>query len=644
VIARGQPFAKRAFTIFSYAGGMERVAGIARLWLVAAALLAALLWSPAAQAQNCSAATGQGSAPASWQTYCWLNLANYNDTTARSATGQNLSFTLPDGSVLTFNARVTTTATTAYNTVTAPSWSGAAIGNTAFTGIPGRPVLYSASAGTSTITLSNIAVTPPVGGAAVAYAFVIADAESSNGGESLRYTTNGAAWQLLDTVPPISGSTMPQLAGIGSNTVTVTGVAGTVGAHIVSSNSPTSVSVETVAGGLQGVMFAVRFASIRLQKSIVGTRLATSDQFQFQILNTTSGQVMASGVTSGSGTGPFVTTTLVMSAGVPLTLRETMASGSASALSQYSAVLTCVNTAGPTRSSLPNNQATTSANIGVLQFGEALVCTFTNGAPPRLRVRKVLGSARRFAGDQFTVRIMGGETVVAASTTAGTSSTITSGTGDTGLVLVGAGQAYTVDEIAAGTGNLGNYTATMACSNATSGSPTSLPNAVGGAITLRPGDSITCSITNTAVNTAVLIVQKSSVVISDPVNGTVNPKAIPGAIVEYSITVRNAGNRAVDSNSLIMVDEMPGDMAFATGTPVAFTNGSPASGLNTFDASTMVRFSSQTGTPTNFNYSPVGAFDRNVRAIRIAPTGTMAAATSGTSQPSFTIRFRARLE
>lgn len=437
---------------------------------------------------------------------------------------------------------------------------------------------------------------------------------------------------------------MPQLSGLGTSTVDVTGVGGTVGAHIVSSNSPTSITVQTVAGGLQGVMFAVRFASIRLQKSIVGTRLASADQFQFQILNTASGAVMASGVTSGTGTGPFTTTTLVMSAGVPLTLRETMTATSPSALSQYSAALTCVNTAGPTRSSLPNNQATTSANLGVLQFGEALVCTFVNGAPPRLRVRKAMGSGRRFAGDQFTVRIMADDTVVAASTTAGSSSTVSSGTGDTGLVAVTTGRALQVDEVAAGTANLGNYRATMACSNATSGSPTSLPNAVGGTIILRPGDAITCTITNTAINTAVLIVQKSSVVISDPVNGTVNPKAMPGAIVEYTIAVRNAGNRAVDSNSLIMIDEMPGEMAFSVTSPITFTNGTPASGLNTFNASTMVSFSSQAGTPTTFTYTPAGPFDRNVRAIRIAPTGTMAAATSGTNQPNFTIRFRARLE
>ena len=89
------------------------------------------------------------------------------------------------------------------------------------------------------------------------FAFVVADGESSNGGESLQMTTNGGAWQLLDATPPISGNTFPTLAGIGTATATISGVGGTVGAHIIGRNSPTIVTVQTQAGGVQGGMFAV---------------------------------------------------------------------------------------------------------------------------------------------------------------------------------------------------------------------------------------------------------------------------------------------------------------------------------------------------------------------------------------------------
>lgn len=642
--ARLQRMANCLFTIVGYPGPMSGSRIALRRLLAAMLMVCGLMWSGGAQAQNCAPAISQGTAPASWQTYCWLNLANYSDATARSASGQNLSFTLPDGSVLSFNARVTGT-NPAYNAVAAPSWTGAAVGNSAFIGIPGRPVLYSAQAGTSTIAITNIAVTPPAGGGVTVYSFVVADAESSNDNEALRISTNGGGWQLLDSVPPISGSTMPPISGIGSSNVTITGAPGTVGAYIIGSNSPTSVTVETQSGGLQGVMFAIRFATIRLQASILGTRLSTADQFTFQIAATANGAAISSGTTTGTGTGPFSTGPLNMVAGIPVTLRVAMAAGSVSTLTQYSSILTCTNTTGTTRSSLPNATATTNTSIGQLEFGESLVCGFSLGAPPRLRVRKALGSGgRRFTTDQFTVRIMSGTTVVAASTTAGTSGTINAGTGDTTPVQVAASQPYIVDEVAAGTTVLGNYTATMSCTNATVGATTPLPSAVGGVVTPRPGDTITCVITNTRRSIALLQIEKSSTVISDPVNGTTDPKLIPGAVVEYVITVRNTGAGSVDASSIVLVDVMPPEMAFAVTSPVTFTNGTTPSGLNAFNASTMVTYSQAAGGAAPYTYVPTGTFDPRVTGIRIAPTGTMAAATSGTAKPSFTIRFRAQIQ
>ena len=611
---------------------------------IVCALLAAyaLFGTVPVRAQTCAPATTQGTAPAGWQTYCWLNFATYSDATAQSAGGQNFSFALSDGSTLSLNVRITGGSGTAYNAITAPSWTGSAVGNTAFLGIPGRPILYTAAGGTRTITISNILITPPAGTSAVSvYSFVVADAESSNNGESLTFTTNGGGWQLLDDVPPIAGSTYPTLSPMGTSTATVTGVAGTVGAYILGSTSPTAVSVQTVAGGLQGVMFAVRFASIRLNKEIIGTRINAADQFQFQVTATTSGAVLANGTTSGSGNGPFAATALSLASGIPLTLAESMAPGSVSTLAQYRSTLTCINSSGATSTVLPSNVVTTSYNLGSLQFGDALVCTFRNGAHPRVQLSKALGTGgRRFAGDQFTVRIRNGSTVVASATTSGTSGTVTGG--NTGLVQLVGGTAYTLDELAAGTGNLGNYTATLSCTNSFAGSTTTLPTTVGGTITPQTGDVVTCVITNTRRATAVLVVEKTSTVISDPINGTVNPLMIPGAIVEYAISVTNVGNRAVDASTLVITDPLPANVTYNSGTPVTFTNGTTASGLNPFNAATMVTFSNQPAGGAPFTYTPSGAFDANVRGLRIAPTGTMAAATA-TTQPSFTIRFRARV-
>jgi uncharacterized repeat protein (TIGR01451 family) len=621
---------------------MARYAWFWRRMLGVLAFFLAATWGSGAQAQDCGQAAVQGTAPDSWQTYCWLNLAGYDDTAARSDAGQNLSFALPDGSILRFNLRVTGGSGRAYNAAAAPSWSGAAVGNIAFIGIPGRPVLYTASAGTRTVTLSGITVIPPAGTTASIYSFVVADAESSNQSESLRLTTNGGPWQVLDTVRPISGNTFPGISGVGSAEVNITGVAGTVGAHILGSNSPSSVRVETVAGGLQGVMFAVRFASIRVQKAIVGSRVNASDQFRYEIVASGTGEVVASGTTTGSGNGPFAVPPLVMTAGVPLTLRETMAPGSTSTLAQYDSRLTCINTQGATRASLPDNLAATRFDLGQLQFGEALVCTFTNAALPRLRVRKALDGSRRFSGDQFTVRIMQGETIIAASTTMGSGSTVNDG--DTGLVQLEAGQSYTIDEIAAGTASLGNYDADLVCSNSSSTSSTNLPDSLPGIVVPGVGDLITCVITNERLNTAVLEIEKSSTVVSDPLNGTVNPKAIPGAIVEYTIEIRNVGRNRVDRDTISIVDVLPEGTAFATGTPITFIDGNRPSGLDRFDPATMVSFSSQPGGAGPFDYTPSGSFDPSVRAIRIDPEGRMDRAISGTAQPAFLIRFRARIE
>jgi uncharacterized repeat protein (TIGR01451 family) len=51
-------------------------------------------------------------------------------------------------------------------------------------------------------------------------------------------------------------------------------------------------------------------------------------------------------------------------------------------------------------------------------------------------------------------------------------------------------------------------------------------------------------------------VSKLSYVVSDPFNGSTNPKMIPGAVVEYCITVSNASGGATATNVSI-ADNVP---------------------------------------------------------------------------------------
>lgn len=606
------------------------------------ALLMLSLGAGRAEAASCFYATSQGSTgPANWNSYCWLDFSGYNDTAARSAGGQAMSYTLPDGTVMTFTLNISGAGITG---AAAPSWTGAAVGNTAFLGIGGRPILYQTAAGTTTATISNIVLTPPAGVSQItSYMFVAADGESSNENESLRFQTNGGNWVALDNAGPISGSTYPASSGLGTSTFNVTGVAGTVGANIVGSSTPTSLTTTIVGGGLQGVMFAVRFASIRLNLQLTGARAAAADQFTFNINATSGGATLASGTSSGTGNGPFSAATLTTASALPLTLTQSMAAGSVNPLTDYRASLTCTNSVSSS-TPLPSGVVTTNYSFGALQFGDLVTCTFTNTVFPHLQLTKALGtSGRRFNTDQFIMQINQGSTTLATTTTTGTSATVTNGT--TPQVMVSAGTAYAFTEVGSGTTSLTQYTSAMTCTNAFTGSSTTLPNVVGGTVTPQMGDVISCTITNTRrTANATLTLVKTSTVLSDPINGSTNPKMIPGSIVQYSILVSNTGPSAVDNNTVLLIDSLPSQMRVGTAATPTFTQGTPTSAL-TFNATNDIRYSNAASAPTTFagcTYSPTTAYDAAVKFICVNPKGTMAGS-SGTP-PNFTISFRAQMQ
>ena len=133
---------------------LERLSArlLARLAL---AIMGTALFAGPALAANCNVATSQGSTgPSIWQTYYWIDFSTYNDTTARTVGGQPFSLTLQNGTIITFTLKVTTPS--ALTAITSPSWTGAAVGNSAFLGIVGKPVICQTAGGTSTVTFSNI--------------------------------------------------------------------------------------------------------------------------------------------------------------------------------------------------------------------------------------------------------------------------------------------------------------------------------------------------------------------------------------------------------------------------------------------------------------------------------------------------------
>ncbi len=147
----------------------------------------------------------------------------------------------------------------------------------------------------------------------------------------------------------------------------------------------------------------------------------------------------------------------------------------------------------------------------------------------------------------------------------------------------------------------------------------------------------------------VLFVEKTAQVIDDPFNGSNNPKAIPGATMQYSILVRNEGVGTTDNNSLIVRDVLPANTSLfvstASGDPIAFSDGPIASGL-TFNYAANVQYTNQAGGGAPYNYVPVpdaNGYDSNVTGFAVNPGGAMSAA-AGSDHPSFTITLRIRID
>ena len=66
-----------------------------------------------------------------------------------------------------------------------------------------------------------------------------------------------------------------------------------------------------------------------------------------------------------------------------------------------------------------------------------------------------------------------------------------------------------------------------------------------------------------SVQRATITVAKTSSVLTDPVNGTTNPKMIPGATIQYCILVSNAG--PATATTVIATDTLPTQMSYVAG-------------------------------------------------------------------------------
>ncbi|MEM7612229.1 MAG: hypothetical protein AAF270_11140 [Pseudomonadota bacterium] len=132
-----------------------------------------------------------------------------------------------------------------------------------------------------------------------------------------------------------------------------------------------------------------------------------------------------------------------------------------------------------------------------------------------------------------------------------------------------------------------------------------------------------------------LAVTKVTQVVSDPVNGTSDAFAVPGAVIEYQITVFNPSTQSIDSNGVTLTDAIPDNVSFlnsdiGNGLPVALDDGAPASGLSLGAAD--IAFSNDDG--STYTYGAAAGIDPLIDAIQIVPSGALAPGTGAT------LRFR----
>lgn len=159
-----------------------------------------------------------------------------------------------------------------------------------------------------------------------------------------------------------------------------------------------------------------------------------------------------------------------------------------------------------------------------------------------------------------------------------------------------------------------------------------------------------------AAQAAALVVTKTSAIVADQVNA-VNPKALPGATVDYAIRVDNP-NTVLSGNAVgavVIADTIPAtvtlrvaDYGAAGSGPVEFADGNLL-GLGLLGSGLGYSYAGLASATdglefyngVTWSYTPVAdaqGYDANVRAVRVKLTGTQAFSSS------FRLRFRVRLK
>ncbi|RVU84423.1 DUF11 domain-containing protein [Leucothrix sargassi] len=139
----------------------------------------------------------------------------------------------------------------------------------------------------------------------------------------------------------------------------------------------------------------------------------------------------------------------------------------------------------------------------------------------------------------------------------------------------------------------------------------------------------------------ILTLDKSVLTIYDPYNGASNPKAIPGSVLEYTITASNSGPAPADNNTIRITDMIPDGTKLCVSNsgfcvPPYFVDGSPSSGLTLGT----IEYSTNGGSSYSSSSSPDGeGVDTSITHLTAPTIGSFQPLTAGVAS-SFSLKFR----
>lgn len=380
--------------------------------------------------------------------------------TTRWGPVQNYPISIDLGGGYRMTAHITTSNTSgstnalAVTSTSFPTWgsdataTGAFLGRNGFyTGVQGKPALYQAvdaGGGVSTAELKNIKMTGPSGQEVRNYSIVVADAESTDAGERITWSTTGVGFRWLPNDPTlpltqtkVMGNACSQTATPAWNSTTPsqsaecaanvspnkTGTAMLHTAPPASASTSFSVTQNMKGGGKEGVAFGVIIA--RLEATVkVADRIVDSNgqptQGAFSIAATLAGSSLLSATTGLSGLQSSTSQAIPIDAASSQAVFTT--ASTAPQLASYQTEWVCTKTVSTSSQPLRWPTTGTSAtpppandSFTNLKAGEYLGCTVTY-TPPYLQLKKSVTNPQGYAptplpaSSGWTLSAVGGPT------------------------------------------------------------------------------------------------------------------------------------------------------------------------------------------------------------------------------------------